>query len=281
VTYRLDLSGCHAKLDRAKGQIDTLRREIAEIWQPYAGGIPIRREYDASDRAVVHRIQELPEIPGHWPLLIGEALHNLRCVGDHLAWQLAIRFHGGKKPPKDQARNAQFPVVRDPKLWAKHRHTQQMLPDDRNWLEKAQPYHPRKPNVRNGLLDLTLLSDHDKHRMVHLVMFAADQVTLQNTIDTYRDCLPDRRLMPDGSFANIRPNMPGVLEPNLEIAREFVIPTGPNPDRDLQTKLTGKIAIESPSSLGLPPEQVFTPVEFLDSCAQGQAALLRHFQPRL
>jgi hypothetical protein len=200
--------------------------EIEKIWEPYASGIPLRREYDANERAIIYRIQQVPEIPPHWPLLIGDVLHNLRCVCDHLAWQLAIRFHNGNEPSERDGRNVQFPVVTNPSEWTHHRHTQQMLRDDRDFLERMQPYHSRGPNSRSGLLDLALMSNYDKHRLLHVVAVGAGQATYTNTVD-FRDCLPDRRAAPNGDVADIVVQGIGVLKPDLEIARVFVLQLDP------------------------------------------------------
>jgi hypothetical protein len=279
MTYQLDLSGPWAKLNRARRHADRLRSEIQEAWKPYVEGIPLFQEYDAKDQAIVYRIKELPEISEDWALILGDAFHNLRCVGDHLAWQLAIRFHGGQEPPKNKARSVQFPVVQDETKWDDHRHTEQMVSDDRNYLKRLQPFNPRGPGERNLFLDLAIFSDFDKHRLLHIINVAAHQSTIQNVPGGYRDCQPDRRPVGDGSFTNIVVKGLRLLEPNLEVCRAFVIPLGPNPHRDLNPKLTGKVVIESPDALQMPPGYDWGPIEFLDAAGTGLATVLTRFEP--
>jgi hypothetical protein len=35
-------------------------------------------------------VETLPEIDEEWGLMVGDAIHNIRCALDHLWWQLAI-----------------------------------------------------------------------------------------------------------------------------------------------------------------------------------------------
>ncbi|MGH7861577.1 MAG: hypothetical protein ACREOS_04985, partial [Candidatus Dormibacteraceae bacterium] len=91
--YVIDLSSSWAKVERAKVHIDQLRTEVG----PQPHNIPLRHEFDSEDRAIVWRVKSVKEAID-WPLLIGDAVHNLRGALDHLAWQLAIKSLGGVEP---------------------------------------------------------------------------------------------------------------------------------------------------------------------------------------
>lgn len=280
MTYQLDLSGCWAKLARAKHHADQLRGDIAAAWKPYTDGLPVRREYDAEDQAVVCRIKEVPQVLEDWALILGDGLHNLRCVLDHLAWQLAIRFNDGREPTEKKARSVQFPVVESESDWEGHRHTQQMVAEDKAFLKRVQPFNPRGPSERNAFLDLAVFSNIDKHRLLHVVTGAAEQTTFQYLLSRYRYCQAGSRPMPDGSLVTVEINGAlRVLKPDVEVLRAFVVPTGPHPDCDFKIQVTGKFILESPTALGMPSEYVWGPVEFLDATGAVFAQLLRHFEP--
>lgn len=280
MTYQLDLSSCWAKLARAKHHADRLRGEIAEAWKPYADGIPVWHEYDDEDQAVVCRIKEVPEVPEDWALILGDALHNLRCVVDHFAWQLAIRFNDGREPAEKLARSVQFPVVMSERDWEGHRHTQQMTAEDKAFLKRVQPFNLRGPSERNAFFDLAVFSNIDKHRLLHVVTGVAHQTTYQYLLSAYRDCQPGSRPMPDGSLVSVEINGGlRVLKPDVEVLRAFVVPTGPHPDCDFNIQVTGKVILESPTTLGMASEYVWGLVEFLDATGAVFAQLLRRFEP--
>jgi hypothetical protein len=169
MAYVLDLSGCWAKQKRAVVHIDQLRAEILKAGAGDPKTIPLRREYDSQDRAVVYRIERVIEIADHWPLLVGDAIHNLRSALDHLAWQLALRFFNGSTPPDTVIRHIQFPIVSDRTTWPGHIHRKYMIPDDVKPIEPYEPYHPREPGKLHPLEALVTLSNIDKHRLLHIV----------------------------------------------------------------------------------------------------------------
>jgi len=53
---------------------------------------------------VVYRIDRVMQIRDHWPLIVGDAVHDLRSALDHLMWQLAIVYLG-RQPKKTEARD--------------------------------------------------------------------------------------------------------------------------------------------------------------------------------
>src|SRR5258708_3115833 len=108
---RRSLAGCWAKLAHAIEHINTLRAEIEEAGTPDPTSIPLRRAYEAADGAVVYRIERVIKVSERWPLIVGDAIHDLRSALDHLMWQLAI-VHLGRVPTAKEAPNIQFPEVR-------------------------------------------------------------------------------------------------------------------------------------------------------------------------
>lgn len=270
MAYTLDLSSSWAKLERAKTHVDQLRAEIAEAGNGDPKSIPLRREYDAEDRAVVYRVEHVIEVRPHWSLLVGDAAHNFRSALDHLAWQLAVRYFGGVEPTRSRViQNIQYPVVTDPNLWPKHRFRQYMTPEDALIVEANQPFRYPQPGTLHVLDSLATLSNVDKHRLLHVIYVLAHQGTFVNT-GAYRDCLPDTRMMPNGTQANVAlRGFDGPPRPNDEVARVFVRPAGPHPDVDIQARLTGYVAVRESWNL----------LDLLDASGRWIAALLKRFDP--
>jgi hypothetical protein len=104
---RRAFAGCRAKLAHAIEHTNVLKAEIEEAGAPDPTAIPLRRAYEAADGAVVYRIDRMIKIPEHWPLIAGDAIHDLRSALDHLMWQLAI-VHLGRMPTAKEAPNIQF-----------------------------------------------------------------------------------------------------------------------------------------------------------------------------
>jgi hypothetical protein len=79
------------KLDRAKHHIRDLQLVFASFIRDNPD--PIRIEHDAAAGMVTARIID-PDFPASLPLIIGDAIHNLRTALDHAMWEL-IRLDGG------------------------------------------------------------------------------------------------------------------------------------------------------------------------------------------
>lgn len=242
--YVIDLRGSWAKLDRATQHAGQLRSEI----EAASGGdpkvIPLTRSYEATDQAVVYRIGDVIQIQPQWGLLVGDAVHNFRCSLDHLAWQLAVKFMGGREPTKEQARVIYFPIANKEADFRSHAALKYFSPDDVDRIARYQPYHPRTADL-HPLDSLAVLSNEDKHRLIHVLVTIPTQASFTNRIDAYRDCLPDARLIDDGkTMANLHHTVPGSdPKPGQEVLRAFVRPTGPNPDVVVDAQMSGYVAM--------------------------------------
>lgn len=149
--------GSRLKVKRAKQHISELDREITAFrkLRPYRlvvegdGNPPTRH-------ALVKRIRE--PMPDSVPLLIGDAIHNLRSALDHVICD-AIRLRGGTI---DQ--NTQFPMPKGDNLEGaiEHRGIDQAGP------EVVEIVRGLKPN-KAGNPDLRLIHDldiDDKHKLL-------------------------------------------------------------------------------------------------------------------
>lgn len=232
----LDLAGCWAKLDRAKAYVDQLRQEIQEAGDPDPNIIGLRRQYDDKSQNILVLIDRVVEVRDHWPLVIGDAVYNFRCALDYLAWQLAIRFLN-REPTKEEARQVQFPIVKSQADWlpGSYRHLRYMSVTDAGRIEEFQPYYATQPNQLTALGSLGDLSNVDKHRVLNVVYIKAHQFVYRN-FGAYIDCDPDltRHVVINGAL---------VARRDEEVMTIPVIPRGPHPDRELETDLTGYVAV--------------------------------------
>lgn len=111
-----------------------------------------------------------PELPESFSARFGDAIHNYRCVLDHIAWQL-VR-HGTRWPlNKKEAVRVQFPIY-----LAKADFLGQIgdrLPgvnaDAIRFIQERQGYVGGKAS-NLALLGLKELSNDDKHRSLHLFL---------------------------------------------------------------------------------------------------------------
>jgi len=209
------------------------------------------------------------EISEHWPLIVGDAIHDLRSALDHLIWQLAT-VHLGRVPTNRQAPNIQFPEVRRLKDFTGHRNLRYIDTSDIDRLKPFQPYKRLNRGQLHPLPKLIKLSNVDKHRRIHLLVTVPQSASFTNRPDGFRDCVPVPRLMPDGSYAHAH-HMAPRRSPRIDdaILKIFVHPTGPSPDVDWNARLHGFVGI---GKLG-------PAVPMLEGMADYVAAVLNEFDP--
>jgi hypothetical protein len=180
MTYRPDFSGCRAKLARAWEHRNVLYEQIGHrfILQP-ANLIRFAGKFDSESGYYIFKVTDAPELPRvRLGLLVGDAVHNLRCVLDHLVWQLTLVKTGGQELTGRRARRARFPIVVEPdkdiedivpEEFAKAKALKDVLPPHRAIIESLQPYRRSKPK-RDALAILGILSNRDKHRVISPVL---------------------------------------------------------------------------------------------------------------
>ena len=243
--YYLNLKSSWAKAKRAKAHIDFLRDEVARE-SPNGKMLWLTRQYEPKKGAIVYRVERTVKIHDDWSLIIGETVHNLRGALDHLAWQLALRYFKGIEPSdKRVIKMIQFPIVEDKLLWPGHPNRKYMLIRDAQKLKGFQPFKLTKKQAAVGrhifkdFFGFSGVSNVDKHRKI--------QVTHHYVLDARfnytgsKDCVPandSRAFNAEGMM------LPGdATKAGDEVLRIPIVPTGPNPDVDLNPEFTGCIAI--------------------------------------
>ncbi|MGO8905512.1 MAG: hypothetical protein ACLQMH_07815 [Solirubrobacteraceae bacterium] len=111
-----------------------------------------------------------PEPPLHLGVIVGDILHNLRCVLDHLVWQLVEL--NGRKPGEHN----QFPIFDTPKAYKEKagRYLRGVASEHKTLIETFQPYHLDGDPAYHNLAVLRDLSNIDKHRFVHPVVIVGE-----------------------------------------------------------------------------------------------------------
>lgn len=159
------------KLNRALQHIERLKVEV-ERW---LGGNPysITIEFDPERRENALWVNALRPPPDEFSLLIGECLHNLRSALDSLVYALAIPEHGNPLP-RAVAKRVQFPVAEDSEGFGRMKWRIGDIPSGAQAeIEGLQPYNRRPDDpTRNPLYILNELSNIDKYRLPHLMLFA-------------------------------------------------------------------------------------------------------------
>lgn len=141
------LLGCRLKLKEAWLHLQSLDREVEAF-------------RDRND----------PEPPLHLGVIVGDFLHNERCVLDHLVWQLVLL--NGRKPND----RSQFPITNTPEGFAAAAESslRGVASDHLALIETFQPYHLDGNPAEHVLAVLRDLSNIDKHRFVHPVLIAGE-----------------------------------------------------------------------------------------------------------
>jgi hypothetical protein len=80
------LAGIRLKIERAKEHIRDLENRLLAFRKTDPYGLRSENDPQTGDRS--YRVQVRSQIPKDFPLIVGEALYQLRSSLDHLAWQL-------------------------------------------------------------------------------------------------------------------------------------------------------------------------------------------------
>lgn len=234
-----ELDNAWAKLGRANLHAETLKNEV-RAFEADPQAITTGRKFDPQVRAIVVYVAKIKTVPAHWPLVLGDALHDFRCVLDHVTWQFAVRHLGGEHTDKRVIREIQFPLVFNPSKWAGQSVLSHISADHARLIEQFQPYHTRDANKVHPFGALRTLNNRDKHQQIPLVFLLGNAATITNIPNRlYYDC------MPTGN-AELLPVPDGVLREGTNLIRYFVRPSpiGPNPDMEVDVKPTGYVAVE-------------------------------------
>jgi hypothetical protein len=187
------LDSARLKLKRANLHANTAKRETVRFFKRYPD-VAFRIEQESESlglrvgerfwvRLVVDR--GLPDLPDSYAARFGDAIHNYRCVLDHIAWQLVAR--GCNRHPAKPWR-VQFPIYDKRATFRTEKATRLPGVDSGpiKFIEGRHKYRGGKA-TNKYLIALRDLSNDDKHHSLHLMAGAIAQahhhVTLTNCVD--------------------------------------------------------------------------------------------------
>jgi hypothetical protein len=195
---RFALESFSRKLDRAETHVDALEDSIKRWLE--SGAYTLVKKFDAETGDQVVRAKITEPLDEDWPLLIGDAVHNLRSALDHIAYRLAYDGYqaqnpGGTLPPGHQ-RRIMFPIVavsNDAQLSVGDFYAQAIrgqlryvtsAPAAR--IAALQPYKrsPADPTA-DPLWIVNDLDVIDKHRKLHTAAIAHPLQAIQTTVGDY------------------------------------------------------------------------------------------------
>ena len=186
------------------------------------------------------------DLPHHWSLMVGEMLHEIRSSLDNLVWFLAEAKSGTAPwpiPSGNPWRSVQFPVYETPQRFADGIQRWRDLVHDDDWtiLEQPQPYHGLDPY---HLVQITELSNADKHRAMHLLTtYHSDLV---NPTVRIGECI-DAEVVAMEITQNA-----GVCRGKTELGRISLRITGPQPYVQVQEQFGFEVAIDHPAIIEMP-----------------------------
>jgi hypothetical protein len=175
----VNLNSAFAKLERAAEHTNAIEQLII-AWKdrnPYR--LVPEHNHNATRISIRIRIDKAPDVT-LWSLIFSDAIHNYRCVLDHLIYGIATSIHD--PVPARIARNAGFPICDTADNFTGQRHRISFAPQRvRDTIEQLQPYnrwtHPEAPPVLSMLRDL---NDIDKHRLLRMALAQVTEGTFSN-----------------------------------------------------------------------------------------------------
>jgi hypothetical protein len=164
--YPLDLRGVFAKLDRVAHHITALDKQVAAFRA--ANPVTTFAESEGGKTFLVKvRVPETPDL--RWGVMLGDAIHNLRCALDHCVWELVqrnVRAGFKPKPTESQGRAIQFPIAHTRATFESALVMRFLTTRQITFLRWRQPYRRPWPEA-TPFSELGWLSNTDKHRIVH------------------------------------------------------------------------------------------------------------------
>jgi len=179
-----------ARVERAASHYRTLKYDLH-------GGVDHKRRPVAvkrDDEGLEYRfyVGEIEPLDPAWPVVLGEALYDLRAALDHLVYELHVRRFRGP-PPKDVVEDCAFPIRVKEKTDKKGaavptsswRQIKRLKRRDRDRIERLQPYKgwdDRDPtaapigHLRRVLWDIHRLTAIEKRYGLHPVPTLATSV---------------------------------------------------------------------------------------------------------
>jgi hypothetical protein len=171
----------YLKLERVRKHINDLKREVDALLAERPFKFMVRHHRKAGKRT--HYVKVEKAVPPEFSLLIGDAVHNLRCALDLTLFPMACT----RSPKPDRI---QFPFAKDdsPKSMRMAIENGQVAFAGTEVVKTIQNLKPYPTGDGNGgLAAIQVLDNQDKHR---LLIFAAERATFTIGSDNDRFLRP-------------------------------------------------------------------------------------------
>ena len=157
------------KIGRAYLHLKVCEAECIRYFEQNPGEVVGDCDSDPNGRVVLNFKTRVP-VPDDIPMIIGDALQNLRSTLDYLVWELVLAAN--KQPTK----NHMFPICDTPDLFKQQLGRDRLdgiFPEAIAEIERLQPYHY---GIKKELAPIRVLDDFtniNKHRRILLTTLAA------------------------------------------------------------------------------------------------------------
>jgi hypothetical protein len=218
----------HEKLAWSAQHLHALDLEIKEFVKKHP--FTARGEQDGDSRRFNIIANEYPLLPSHWPLMVGDAVHNMRSALDHIVWALTERFSArypegsAARPTYEESFKIQYPICDTPgryfgtkkgkwKDGQRFRCARFVGPDAITVIDTTQPHLRGKDAYPHPLSVLAKFSNEDKHRKLFAsgVLASEIQFSFSLTATTRQDRLGRFDWRPTGTQLYSNAHL-GVLE---------------------------------------------------------------------
>jgi hypothetical protein len=186
----LDLRGAYLKIERAKKHISDLdAQRVAFLGTDPYHGIP---KFNAEENCTEYILPSLPAIPDDIPLMLGDAVHNLRSALDYVACELV-------RSVNIEPDRAYFPISESRKKYKANSggQTYGMPTEAKNDIDRIRPYL----GGNNGFWLIHKLDIIDKHRLLVTVGMRIGEwsVNLSPTPTLYTFAIPPSFILKEGN----------------------------------------------------------------------------------
>jgi hypothetical protein len=169
------------KVKRAREHIADLDRRIHLFFTGPPNPYPLIREIETHTGDLVIKLDRCEPVPEDLPLVIGDALQNLRTALDHLVWQLVLS--NGGTPGTQTA----FPITKNAQQYKSVApgKTKGVTPEAAKMIDAFRPYG----GGNEVLFGLHLLNNSDKHRLLLICGAAHLSTAFQFQLSPTPQCL--------------------------------------------------------------------------------------------
>jgi hypothetical protein len=243
MTLISELALSRARIARARENIT----EFGDVLSRYLDQRPaeLKVNIDEQGRGTI-RVARREPIPVQLPILLGEALQNLRAGLDNCLYAVAIIDSGMNPPPGGT--KLQWPIAVTPKEWTNSRkRLQHLSPHLLTALHRIQPFQAESPgwNCLHILHDLARI---DRHRAPHELAMWPEKVKGSFRRDAIHDLTVNQGpVSDDGTVVTFTKTGPEELNPGmLDLDFEFDIDVrdvelAPHPETGKPTRPWGSL----------------------------------------